>query len=69
MTYAIDANGILHVSAEEKTSKLVKEITIVNDKGRLSDDQVKRMCDEARDFKEKDKEEQERAYGDFIFIF
>jgi len=63
VAYAIDANGILSVTAEEKSTKKVQQITITNDKGRLSEEEVRKMCDDARDFQEKDKELQELAYA------
>jgi L1 cell adhesion molecule like protein len=63
VTYAIDANGILNVTAEEKSSKKVKKITITNDKGRLSDAEIRKMTDEAADFAAKDQELQLIAYA------
>eukprot|EP00613_Pedinella_sp_CCMP2098_P049724 CAMPEP_0171835398 /NCGR_PEP_ID=MMETSP0992-20121227/10973_1 /TAXON_ID=483369 /ORGANISM="non described non described, Strain CCMP2098" /LENGTH=936 /DNA_ID=CAMNT_0012451241 /DNA_START=52 /DNA_END=2862 /DNA_ORIENTATION=+ len=63
VTYAIDANGILNVTAEEKSSKKVQKITITNDKGRLSDAEIRKMMDDASDFEEKDKELQLIAYA------
>jgi heat shock 70kDa protein 1/2/6/8 len=47
VTYNIDANGILNVSAEDKSTKKCSHITITNDKGRLSKDQIERMVKEA----------------------
>ena len=47
VTFDIDANGILNVSAEDKTTKKTSRITITNEKGRLSKDQIERMVKEA----------------------
>ena len=54
ITYDIDANGILNVSALEKSSGKTQKITITNDKGRLSKDDIDRMVAEAEKFKEED---------------
>lgn len=43
VTFDIDANGILNVSAEDKTTGRHSKITITNDKGRLSKDDIERM--------------------------
>merc|ERR1712174_192159 len=47
VTFDIDANGILNVSAVEKSTGKEQKITIKNDKGRLSQDEIDRMVDEA----------------------
>ena len=54
ITYDIDANGILNVNAEEKSSGKSQKITIRNDKGRLSKEEIERMVAEAEKFKEED---------------
>ena len=54
ITYDVDANGILHVSAEEKSSGRKEKIEVTNDKGRLSAEDIQRMVDEAERFKESD---------------
>jgi L1 cell adhesion molecule like protein len=48
VTFDIDANGILNVSAEDKTTGKNAKITITNDKGRLSKDDIERMVQEVR---------------------
>ena len=53
--YDIDANGILTVTASENKSGVTKNITITNDTGRLSKDDVERMVKEAEEFAEDDK--------------
>lgn len=54
ITYDVDANGILSVSAVEKSSGKRETITVTNDKGRLSADDIQRMVDEAEQFKDDD---------------
>jgi heat shock protein 1/8 len=54
VTYDIDANGILTVSAVEKSTGKEHKITIKNDKGRLSKEEVERMVKEAEKYKEED---------------
>jgi heat shock protein 5 len=61
VTFELDVNGILHVSAEDKGSKNRKEITITNEKGRLSEEDIKRMVQEAEDAAEDDKAAKERV--------
>merc|ERR1711934_329653 len=51
VTFDIDANGILNVSAVEKSTGKEQKITIKNDKGRLSQDEIDRMVDEAERYK------------------
>jgi len=48
--FDIDANGILNVSAEEKGSKKKEQITITNDKGRLSKQDIEQMIKEAEEY-------------------
>ena len=54
VTYDIDANGILNVSAVEKSTGKEQKITIKNDKGRLSQEEIERMVDEAERYKAED---------------
>lgn len=56
VSFDIDANGILNVSACEKSSGKEQKITITNDKGRLSKEEIDRMVDEAEKFKSEDEE-------------
>jgi endoplasmic reticulum chaperone BiP len=53
VTFNVDSNGILTVAAEEKGGSR-EEITIKNDKGRLSEEEIERMVQEAEEFKEAD---------------
>jgi len=52
--FSIDIDGILNVSAEEETSANKKDITITNENGRLSSEEIERMIQEAENFKEED---------------
>ena len=54
VTFDIDANGILNVSAEDKASGKSEKIVITNDKGRLSKDDIERMVNDAEKYKDED---------------
>ena len=54
VTFDIDANGILNVSAEEKATGKSESITIKNDKGRLTQEDIDRMVSDAEKYKEED---------------
>jgi L1 cell adhesion molecule like protein len=61
VTFDIDANGVLNVTAEDKgASGKRANITITNDKGRLSKDDIDRMVREAEQYAEEDKDAKER---------
>jgi L1 cell adhesion molecule like protein len=66
VSFDLDANGILNVSALEKSTGKTDKITITNDKGRLSKDDIERMVAEAEQFKQDDAKikEQIDAYND-----
>jgi len=55
VTFELDANGILQVSAEDKGTGSAESITITNDKGRLSQDEIDRMVREAEEYADEDK--------------
>jgi len=55
VSFEIDANGILNVGAEDKGTSKAKQITITNDKGRLRQEDIERMVQEAEEFQEEDK--------------
>lgn len=61
VTFEIDANGILKVSAADKASGKSESITITNDKGRLSQEEIDRMVREAEEFAEEDRMIRERT--------
>ncbi|XP_020231285.1 heat shock 70 kDa protein [Cajanus cajan] len=54
--FDIDANGILNVSAEDKTAGVKNKITITNDKGRLSKEEIEKMVKDAERYKAEDEE-------------
>jgi heat shock protein 5 len=55
VTFELDANGILQVSAEDKGTGSSETITITNDKGRLSQEDIERMVQEAEEYAEEDR--------------
>jgi len=61
VTFEIDVNGILRVSAEDKGTGNKEKIEIKNDANRLSPEEVERMIKDAEDFAEEDKKVAERA--------
>ena len=60
VVFDIDANGILSVSASEKSTGKSNKITITNDKGRLSKEDIDRMVEEAEKYKNEDDAVKER---------
>ena len=60
VSFEIDANGILQVSAADKGTGKAEKITITADKGRLSQDEIERMVREAEEFADEDKKVQQR---------
>lgn len=61
VTFDIDANGILNVSAQDKSTGNIHKITITNDKGRLSQEQIDRMVKEAEQYKAQDEAQREKV--------
>jgi L1 cell adhesion molecule like protein len=61
VTFDVDANGILNVSAVEKSTGKSNKITITNDKARLSKDDIERMVEEAEKYAAEDKVRMERV--------
>ena len=60
VTFSVDANGILQVTAADKASGKSENITITNEKGRLSSDEIDRLVAEAEKYKDEDNKEKER---------
>ena len=60
VSFELDANGILKVSAHDKGTGKSESITITNDKGRLTPEEIERMVAEAEKFAEEDKATRER---------
>lgn len=72
VTFEVDVNGIMSVSAEEKGSKRMESITITNDKGRLSKEDIERMVQDAEEYAEEDdklrkKIEAKNALENYLF--
>ncbi|KIK23418.1 hypothetical protein PISMIDRAFT_679396, partial [Pisolithus microcarpus 441] len=63
VAFDIDANGILNVSASDKTTGKSNRITITNDKGRLSKEEIERMVSEAEEYKAEDEAMAARIQG------
>ncbi|TGZ62404.1 hypothetical protein CRM22_007466 [Opisthorchis felineus] len=61
VTFDIDANGILNVSAVDKSTGKQNKITITNDKGRLSKDEIDRMVADADKYKADDEHQRDRV--------
>nr|CUU98812.1 hypothetical transcript [Hymenolepis microstoma] len=61
VTFDIDANGILNVSAVDKSTGKQNKITITNDKGRLSKEEIERMVNEAEEYKQEDEKQRDRV--------
>nr|QNJ44860.1 HSP70-4 [Agasicles hygrophila] len=61
VTFDLDANGILNVSATENSTGKSKKITIKNDKGRLSQRDIERMLAEAERYKDEDDRQREKV--------
>mgnify|MGYP001121646050 CR=1 FL=1 len=61
VTFDIDANGILNVSAVDKSTGRSNKITITNDKGRLSKDEIERMVQEAEKYRQEDEQARDRV--------
>ena len=59
VTFDIDSNGILNVTAMDKSSNKSKNITITNNRGRFSEEQIKKMIAEAKEFEEADNKRKE----------
>merc|ERR1711865_39853 len=61
VTFEIDSNGILNVGAEDKGTGKAEKITITNDKGRLTEEQIEKMIKDAEQFADEDKKVRERV--------
>jgi len=61
VTFEVDANSILNVSAVEKSTGKNSKITITNDKGRLTPQDIERLVKEAEQFKDEDEKLRQRV--------
>ena len=60
VTFDVDANGIMHVSAVDKSTGKENKITITNDKGRLSKEEIEKMVKDAEKYKEEDDKQKDK---------
>jgi len=60
VTFDLNADGILTVKAEDKSSGKAQNITITNDKGRLSQEEIDRMVKDAEKYKQQDEDQKTR---------
>merc|ERR1712150_238635 len=72
VTFDVDANSILNVSAQEKGTGKVEKITITNDKGRLSKEDIEKLVKDAEKYKTEDdalrkKVESKNTYENYIY--
>jgi len=72
VSFEIDANGIMKVSAADKGTGQSESITITNEKGRLSQEEIDRMVREAEEFASEDEEQRKRiealnSLSSFVF--
>merc|ERR1712196_402255 len=61
VTFEIDANGVLQVSAEDQGAGKTEKITITAEKGRLSEEEIERMVKEAEEFADEDAKVKEKV--------
>uniref|UniRef100_A0A0V0G426 Putative heat shock 70 kDa protein cognate 2 n=1 Tax=Triatoma dimidiata TaxID=72491 RepID=A0A0V0G426_TRIDM len=61
VTFDLDANGILNVSAKDSSTGKSERITISNDKGRLSKDEIEKMLADAEKYRSEDEKQRERV--------
>jgi len=61
VSFDLDANGIMNVAAADKSTGKSNKITITNDKGRLSQEDIERMVKEAERFKEQDERQRKKV--------
>lgn len=63
VSFDVDSNGILNVSAVEKSTGMENKITITNDTGRLSKEEIERMVEEAEEYKAEDELTKQKIEG------
>lgn len=61
VSFDLDSNGILNVSASDKTTGKSNKITITNEKGRLSKEDIEKMVKEAEQFREQDEAQRKKV--------
>lgn len=60
VTFDLNADGILHVSAKDSSTGKLEKITITNDKGRLSKAEIDKMLSDAETYREQDEQQREK---------
>jgi len=60
VTFEIDANGIMNVQAKDTGTGSTESVTITNEKGRLSQEEIEKMLKDAEEFAEQDKKDKQR---------
>merc|ERR1711933_35490 len=61
VSFDLDSNGILNVSASDKTTGKSNKITITNEKGRLSKEEIEKMVKEAEQFRQEDEAQRKKV--------
>jgi endoplasmic reticulum chaperone BiP len=61
VTFEVDANGILQVTAEDKGTGKAEKITITSESGRLSEEEIQRMIKEAKEYEGEDQRLREKV--------
>ena len=67
MTFEIDSNGILNVNAENRGTGKSEKITITNDKGRLTEEEIEKVIKNADTYADGDKKVKERVHAKNAF--
>jgi len=67
VTFDVDGSGILQVSAVETNSGVINNITINNDKGRLNEEEVVRMVEEANTYKTEEQKQADKEVAKLAF--
>mmetsp|Transcript_36699 Transcript_36699/g.86039 ORF Transcript_36699/g.86039 Transcript_36699/m.86039 type:complete len:653 (-) Transcript_36699:329-2287(-) len=67
VTFEVDSDGILHVAAEDKQTRNSQKITITNDKGRLTEEEIAKMVMEAEQYADEDRKVKERIDSRMAF--
>jgi len=74
VTFEVDANGIMNVTAKDETTGKSNKITIKNEKGRLSEQEIQTMLKKAEEMKKQDEEQvgkvsAKKWFGILLFLF
>ena len=69
VSFDVDANGILNVTAKDQSTGKSNAITITNDKSRLSKQDIERMVRDAEEYKEEDEKQRESPAGNSLEIY